>query len=87
VQRLKVAFRANSRRSPRHHYEICFEGGSVGSVTSGVFSPMLGCGVGMGYVKPHAAVLGAPLTIRHENVSMEATVVELPFYTGGSLRS
>jgi aminomethyltransferase len=86
IKRLKTAFKVNSRRSPRHHYEICFEGGSVGSVSSGVFSPMLGCGVGMGYVNPHVAVLGAPLTIRHENVSMEATVVELPFYKGGSLR-
>ncbi len=87
VQRLKVAFRANSRRSPRHHYEICCEGAPIGSVSSGVFSPMLGCGVGIGYVKPAVAAMGAPLTIRHENVSMEATVVELPFYKGGSLRS
>jgi len=86
VPRLKVAFSANSRRSPRHHYEICCEGAPVGSVTSGVFSPMLCCGVGIGYVKPAVALLGTPLTIRHENVSMEATVVELPFYKGGSLR-
>jgi aminomethyltransferase len=33
------------------------------------------------------AVTGCPLTIRHENVSMEATVCELPFFKGGSLRS
>ncbi|HEX9079039.1 MAG TPA: glycine cleavage T C-terminal barrel domain-containing protein, partial [Desulfuromonadaceae bacterium] len=55
--------------------------------TSGVFSPMQGCGVGLGYVKPEASAIGAPLTIRHERVSMEATVCELPFYRGGSLRS
>ncbi len=87
LPRVKAAFRVSSRRSPRHHYEICFEGEPVGTVTSGVFSPMLGCGVGIGFVKPEVAVIGAPLTIRHENVSMEATVVELPFYKGGSLRS
>ena len=87
LPRVKAAFQVNSRRSPRHHYEICFEGESVGNVTSGVFSPMLGCGVGIGFVKPEVAVIGAPLTIRHEKVSMEATVVELPFYKGGSLRS
>lgn len=86
VERVKVAFRVNSRRSPRHHYEICFEGETVGSVTSGVFSPMLGCGVGMGFVRPEVAALGNTLTIRHENVSMEATIVELPFYRDGSLR-
>jgi glycine cleavage system T protein (aminomethyltransferase) len=87
LARVKAAFRVNSRRSPRHHYEICFEGTPVGTVTSGVFSPMLGCGIGIGFVKPEVAVIGAPLTIRHENVSMEATVVELPFYKDGSLRS
>ena len=87
LPRVKVAFRVNSRRSPRHHYEICFEGETVGTVTSGVFSPMLGCGVGIGFVKPDVAVIGAPLTIRHDKVSMEATVCELPFYKGGSLRS
>jgi aminomethyltransferase len=87
IKRRKIAFEVRSRRAPRHHYEICFEGETVGSVTSGVFSPMLGCGIGMGFVRPDMAVFGAPLTIRHERVSMEATVVELPFYRGGSLRS
>ncbi|MCM2358714.1 MAG: glycine cleavage system aminomethyltransferase GcvT [Geobacteraceae bacterium] len=87
LTRLKAAFRVGSRRSPRHHYEICFEGETVGTVTSGVFSPMLGCGIGLGYLRPEVAAIGAPLTIRHDKVSMEATVVELPFYNGGSLRS
>ncbi|MBT0652253.1 glycine cleavage system aminomethyltransferase GcvT [Geomobilimonas luticola] len=87
VKRTKVAFQVGSRRSPRHHYEICFEGEGIGTVTSGVFSPMLGCGVGIGFVRPDVAALGAPLTIMHDKVSMEATVVELPFYKNGSLRS
>uniref|UniRef100_A0A831XED0 aminomethyltransferase n=1 Tax=Geobacter metallireducens TaxID=28232 RepID=A0A831XED0_GEOME len=87
VTRMKVAFDVTSRRSPRHDYGIHFEGERVGTVTSGVFSPMLGCGIGMGYVRPDVATLGAPLTISHDKVSMEATVVELPFYRGGSLRS
>jgi aminomethyltransferase len=85
--RLKVAFRGFSRRAPRHHYDICFEGATVGSVTSGVYSPMAGCGIGLGYVQADIAAIGTPLTIRHENISMEATVCELPFYDGGSLRS
>ena len=84
---VKVAFRVNSRRAPRHHYEIFHEGAKVGSVTSGAFSPMLSCGVGLGFVKPEAAALGSKLTIRHDRVEMEAVVVELPFYAGGSLRA
>ncbi|AAR33707.1 glycine cleavage system aminomethyltransferase GcvT [Geobacter sulfurreducens] len=87
VMRRRVAFQVASRRSPRHDYEILFQGEQVGAVTSGVFSPMLGCGLGLGYVTPGTAVPGAPLTIRHERVSMDATVVDAPFYRGGSLRA
>lgn len=87
LARVKAAFEVKSRRSPRHHYEICFEGEAVGHVTSGVFSPMLGCGIGIGFVKPEVAAVGSPLTVRHDKVSMEATVCELPFYKDGSLRA
>ncbi|HEX9024767.1 MAG TPA: glycine cleavage system aminomethyltransferase GcvT [Geobacteraceae bacterium] len=87
LTRKKAAFRVSSRRSPRHHYEIWHDGSWAGSVTSGVFSPMLGCGIGLGLVSTEAAVAGTQLSIRHENVTMEATVCELPFYTGGSLRT
>lgn len=87
VPRKKVAFQVIGRRSPRHHYEIDFAGQAVGTVTSGVFSPMVGGGVGIGFVSPDCTAIGTPLTVRHERVSMEATVCELPFYRGGSLRS
>ncbi|HEY5973518.1 MAG TPA: glycine cleavage T C-terminal barrel domain-containing protein, partial [Geobacteraceae bacterium] len=87
LPRVKVAFRVDSRRSPRHHYDISFEGDRVGTVTSGVFSPMLGCGIGLGFVTPEVAAIGAPLTISHDKVSMNATVCDLPFYAGGSVRS
>ncbi len=85
--RKKVAFEVAGRRSPRHHYEICSGGEVVGSVTSGVFSPMLGKGIGIGFVTPELTAIGTPLTIRHERVSMEATVCELPFFKDGSVRS
>jgi len=87
VQKQKVAFQVSGRRSPRHHYEILAGGESVGSVSSGVFSPMLGCGIGIGFVRAGVYPVGYPFTIRHERVTMEATVCELPFYRGGSLRS
>ena len=87
ASRVKIAFRVNSRRAPRHHYEIFHEGAQVGSVTSGAFSPMLSCGIGLGFAKPEAAALGSKLVIRHDKLEMEAIVVELPFYKGGSLRA
>ena len=86
LSRVKVAFKVGSRRSPRHHYTVCSGDEAIGTVTSGVFSPMIGCGIGLGLVDPKGAA-GGELTIRHENVSMTATVCGLPFYTGGSLRS
>ncbi len=87
ISKQKIAFKVSSRRSPRHHYEILSGGQAVGSVTSGVFSPMLGCGIGIGFVSSGDYPLETPLTICHERVSMEAVVCELPFYSGGSLRS
>jgi aminomethyltransferase len=87
LTRKKVAFEVAGRRSPRHFYEIGFSGETVGSVTSGVFSPMLGSGIGIGFVRPDVAAIGTPLTIFHERIDMNATICELPFYRGGSLRS
>jgi aminomethyltransferase len=87
LTRVKVAFKVASRRSPRHHYDICFQGENVGTVTSGAFSPMLGCGIGLGFVRPEIAAIGTSLTIQHDKVNMEATICDLPFYRDGSLRA
>ncbi|MEI8355811.1 MAG: glycine cleavage T C-terminal barrel domain-containing protein, partial [Deltaproteobacteria bacterium] len=87
LKRIKVAFKVASRRSPRHHYDLISDGENVGTVTSGAFSPMLGCGIGLGFVSPAVAAIGSPLIIQHDKVSMDATVCGLPFYPGGSLRT
>lgn len=84
--RVKAAFRVNSRRTPRHGYGIYRGEERVGEVTSGVFSPMLGCGIGLGFVPPACAALGTALTIRQDRTVMEAVVCTLPFYDKGSLR-
>ncbi len=86
LSRLRVAFQVDGRRSPRRHYLILKDGEQVGNVTSGAFSPMLGCGIGLGLVRPDAARAGTRLTIVHERVGMEAVARELPFYRGGSLK-
>ena len=87
LSRKKVAFRVDSRRAPRHGYEILSGPERVGLVTSGVFSPSLGHGIGLGFVTPDQSASGTQLTIRHERISMEAKVCDLPFYRDGSLRS
>lgn len=87
LTRIKVPFKVASRRSPRHDYRIMKDGADVGVVTSGAFSPMLGCGIGIGFVPPQMAAPGTPITIVHEKVSMDAEVCQLPFFKEGSLRS
>jgi aminomethyltransferase len=87
LSRVKVAFKVTSRRSPRHYYEIWAGDACVGTVTSGAFSPVLGCGIGIGLVNPEASTIGCELSIRHGSVIMQATVCDLPFHAGGSLRS
>ena len=83
----RIAFRVNSRRAPRHGYDIQISGRKVGEVTSGVFSPMLGCGIGIGYVQGGAPALGSKLSICKEQVVLDGFVCDLPFYAGGSLRA
>lgn len=87
LSRTKIAYRAGSRRSPRHHYEIWTASSRVGTTTSGGFSPMLGCGIGLGLVTPDATPVGTQLSIRHEGVTIPAEVCGLPFYRGGSVRA
>jgi len=67
---------------PRHDYEIyCKDERSAPSPAASF--PHARLRIGIGFVKPEIATFGAPLTIRHETVSMEATVVALPFYRAG----
>lgn len=87
LPRCRIAFKVGSRRAPRHGYDILCGGEKAGTVTSGAFSPMLGCGIGIGFVTPAAASAGPALTICHEKVAMDAALCDLPFYRDGSLRS
>lgn len=87
LKKIKVAFKVSSRRTPRHGFAIVDGEKQIGEVTSGVFSPMLGCGIGLGYVEPAYAVIGTPLVIRQDRAVMEAAVCSTPFYTEGSVRS
>jgi len=86
LKRVKVAFKVTSRRTPRHGFGIFDGEKQIGEVTSGVFSPMLGCGIGLGYVEPGYAALGTSLTIKQDRAVMEAAVCTVPFFTEGSVR-
>lgn len=85
--RIRAAFKVTSRRAPRHGFGIFDGERRVGEMTSGVFAPMLGCGIGLGYLEPAYAAIGTRLTIAQERTVMEAEVCSLPFFDQGSLRS
>ncbi len=86
IEKKKIAFMTNSRRSPRRDYKITADGIEIGIVTSGVFSPMLSCGIGLGYVNVEYSKTGTKLVIKQDAVEIEAVITGLPFYKNGSLR-
>lgn len=88
LKKVKIAFKVNSRRTPRQHYKILAGEKEIGEVTSGTFSPMLSCGIGMGYVKPGFDKTGSDISISDGgSVKLNAEIVDLPFYKESSLRS
>jgi len=75
-ERRLVAFTMVDRAIPRQGMAI--EGG--GEVTSGSHSPMLGIGIGMGYVPAERAAPGTELTIDVRGRPARAEVVTKPIY-------
>ncbi len=84
--RRMVYFMADSRRSPRHNYRIFLNGRDIGAVTSGSFSPSLGCGIGMGYAAGEIHP-GESVTLGDNSVSINAKITQRPFYRNGSAKS
>jgi aminomethyltransferase len=81
-----VGFKLLERGFPRKGYEIQRDGVRVGEVTSGIVSPSLGHGIGLGYVAADAAKAGTRLDVVIRNQTATAEVVRPPFYTQGSAK-
>ena len=86
VTRRLVGFKLTEKGFPRHGYPITSGEEDVGVVTSGVVSPALGVGVGMGYVPIDLAKAGTEIGVRIRNKIIPAVVSRPPFYTEGSIR-
>jgi aminomethyltransferase len=71
-----VPFVMDDRAVPRQGMPIA-EGGEV---TSGTHSPMLGVGIGMGYVPPELAAPGSTLTLDVRGRRARGRVVKKPIY-------
>jgi aminomethyltransferase len=70
--------RVEGRRPPRAEQAVLREGVEVGRVTSGNFSPVLGCGIALALLEAGLET-GEELVIDARGTELAATVVELPF--------
>jgi aminomethyltransferase len=78
-RRRLVAFTMPGRLIPRHGYPMR-AGAATGRVTSGNFSPLLGQGIGLGYLEtPGGELPSDPVEVEIRGRWEPATVVELPF--------
>jgi aminomethyltransferase len=75
-----VGFVMEEKSIARHGYDILNDSNDkIGIVTSGTISPILGIGIGMGYVSAENASIGSQISISIRNRPMKARVVKMPF--------
>src|SRR5690606_20522471 len=75
-----VGFKMIDKGIPRHGYEIKDAANTtIGVVTSGTISPVLGVGIGMGYVTAQHAKPGTEIFISVRNKNLKAAVHKPPF--------
>ncbi len=80
VKRKLVGFKMIDKGIPRHDYTIQAAGGAaIGKVTSGSISPVLGMGIGLGYVTIDHAAPGSEIFIDVRGRALKAQVTKLPF--------
>jgi len=83
-----IHFVSASRRAPRQGHAIfSAEGVVAGDVVSGTFSPALGAGVGIGFIKKEFTGAYKNIIFGDEKMRVDAQAASRPFYKTGSLRA
>jgi aminomethyltransferase len=80
IRRKLIGFEMLDRRIGRDGYPIRIGGHEAGCVTSGGPAPFLKKNIGMGYVPPASATIGAEIEISIRGQAAPARIVGLPFY-------
>lgn len=80
VARRLVGFEVSGRGIARQGHAVLHQGGQVGAVTSGTWSPTFEKAVGMAYVPTELAATGTALTLSVRGKELAAVVVEMPLY-------
>jgi aminomethyltransferase len=79
VKRKLVGFKMIDKGIPRHDYQIKnAQGNVIGKVTSGTMSPVLGVGIGLGYVTIENSNPGSDIFIDVRGKNLKASVSKLP---------
>lgn len=79
AKRKLVGFKMIDKGIPRAGYELAKDGNTIGTITSGSISPLLGIGIGMGYVPAELAEPGTKIDVLVRNKSLSAEIVKTPF--------
>jgi aminomethyltransferase len=78
VRRLLTGVATEGRQPLRDGAEVVLSGTSVGTLTSGNFSPVLGHGIGLGLLRPDLPI-GREVTVTLRGKEMPAHITALPF--------
>lgn len=79
VKKKLVGFKMIDKGIPRHDYILKdVSGNEIGKVTSGTQSPMLGIGIGLGYVTTEHASPGSEIYVDVRGKALKAIVSKLP---------
>jgi aminomethyltransferase len=80
VAKKLVGFKMTEKGIPRHDYQLKNASGEViGKVTSGTMSPVLGIGVGLGYVTAENSAPGTEIFVDIRGKAIRAEVAKPPF--------
>ncbi|MEM3725558.1 MAG: glycine cleavage system aminomethyltransferase GcvT [Candidatus Bathyarchaeia archaeon] len=81
IKRKRVGIQMIEQGIPRPNFEIRDdEGKEIGKLTSGTFSPILNCGIGMGYIPTLYAQEGEIVYVKIRNKNVKAKIKAFPFY-------
>jgi len=81
IKRKRVGIRMGDHGVPRSGFEIySSKGEKIGHVTSGTFSPVLKCGIGMAYIQSSQAKEGNIVNVKIRDKLVKGKIVSFPFY-------
>jgi len=86
LRRKLIGFEMEEKVFPRQHYKIFYGCSETGEVTSGIFSPSLQKGIGMGYVDINSSKIGTEIEVQIREKKKLGKVVSKPFYKNGTVK-